>query len=71
MDDMLVWSQAKDENYSVKSFLQVHYKNKEHVEDANMYNFMGTLWKSLVPPLVELLMWFVILEKLNTRQKLM
>ncbi|MED6203678.1 hypothetical protein PIB30_001372 [Stylosanthes scabra] len=43
---------------------------REKDVDMNMYKFTKSLWRSLVPPRVELLTWFVILEKLNTRGKL-
>ncbi|KAL4286877.1 hypothetical protein AHAS_Ahas19G0130100 [Arachis hypogaea] len=68
--DTLKWKHDKQGNFSVKSFLDVVYKNKEIGVEPNMYNFTKQLWKSIVPPRVELLMWFVILERLNTRDRL-
>ncbi|MDV3200504.1 MAG: hypothetical protein Q8875_02595 [Pigeon pea little leaf phytoplasma] len=68
--DKLEWKHTNDKEFSIKSFLQVTYNLKEKQTDSNMYNFTKTLWKSLVPPKVELMTWFVILEKLNTREKL-
>ncbi|MED6182287.1 hypothetical protein PIB30_027257 [Stylosanthes scabra] len=70
VDSVVCKDEGKRGEYTVKSFVQVFYKNKEHGRGPNMYNFTKTLWKSLVPPRVELIMWFVILEKLNTRERL-
>ncbi|KAL4345266.1 hypothetical protein AHAS_Ahas11G0261200 [Arachis hypogaea] len=35
-----------------------------------MYNFAKKLWIGFVPPRVELLTWFIILGRLNTKDRL-
>ncbi|QHN83409.1 uncharacterized protein LOC107621492 isoform X1 [Arachis ipaensis] len=68
--DKLIWKHDKEGNFSVKSFLNVLYKNKNLGQEPNMFNFYNNLWRSLVPPRVEIFVWFVILERVNTKDKL-
>ncbi|KAL4394633.1 uncharacterized protein DS421_2g51590 [Arachis hypogaea] len=68
--DSLVWKHDKLNEYLVKSFLSVIYKDRCRNLEPNMYNFSSKLWIRLVPPRVELLTWFIILGRLNTMDRL-
>ncbi|XP_016206044.1 uncharacterized protein LOC107646370 [Arachis ipaensis] len=39
-------------------------------EDIASYSFTKTIWKGLVPPRVELLAWFVLIGRVNTKERL-
>ncbi|KAL4286007.1 hypothetical protein AHAS_Ahas19G0043100 [Arachis hypogaea] len=39
-------------------------------EDITSYNFTKTIWKGLVPPRVELFVWFVLTGRINTKERL-
>ncbi|MED6113242.1 hypothetical protein PIB30_118904 [Stylosanthes scabra] len=68
--DTLIWKHDNKCIFSVKSFVSVLYKNNNREVEPNMYAFAKNLWKGLVPPRVELLVWFVILGKMNTKDRL-
>ncbi|XP_072066904.1 uncharacterized protein [Arachis hypogaea] len=39
-------------------------------EDVARYSFRNTIWKGLAPPRVELFVWFVLVGKVNTKERL-
>ncbi|XP_029152456.1 uncharacterized protein [Arachis hypogaea] len=39
-------------------------------EDIASFSFTRTIWKSLVPPRVELFIWFVLTGRVNTKERL-
>ncbi|XP_072076260.1 uncharacterized protein [Arachis hypogaea] len=39
-------------------------------EDIASYSFTKTVWKGLVPPRVELFVWFVLIRRVNTKERL-
>ena len=68
IEDSIQWKFDSSGSFTVKSFvLQVH-----NLIDGNSH---GTLvaslaWKGLAPPRAEVLVWFVLQERLNTRERL-
>ncbi|MED6168651.1 hypothetical protein PIB30_013380, partial [Stylosanthes scabra] len=64
VEDSMRWTHSSNGEFTGKSFLEEYNKSKE--QDCT---FARLLWRSLVPPKVELLTWFVIHEKLNTRER--
>ncbi|MED6138434.1 hypothetical protein PIB30_074183 [Stylosanthes scabra] len=54
-------------------FLVVFYdkhNNDRSSESEDIRNCSRLIWQSIVPPKVELLLWMIMLEKLNMRDKL-
>ncbi|XP_029148758.1 uncharacterized protein [Arachis hypogaea] len=39
-------------------------------EDITNYSFTNSIWKGLVPPRVELFIWFVLIDRVNTKDRL-
>ncbi|KAL4300641.1 hypothetical protein AHAS_Ahas17G0221200 [Arachis hypogaea] len=39
-------------------------------EDVTSYSFTKTIWKGLVPPRMELFAWFVLVGRVNTKERL-
>ncbi|KAL4329156.1 hypothetical protein AHAS_Ahas13G0271900 [Arachis hypogaea] len=39
-------------------------------EDIASFSFIRTVWKGLVPPRVELFIWFALTERVNTKERL-
>ncbi|XP_015962159.1 uncharacterized protein LOC107486122 [Arachis duranensis] len=39
-------------------------------EEVTRYSFTRTIWKGLVPPRVELFVWFVLIGRVNTKDRL-
>ncbi|MED6197578.1 hypothetical protein PIB30_057802 [Stylosanthes scabra] len=62
----MVWAFSPNGEYSVKSFMQVA-SGTIHGE-SDLKHVFDDIWKGLVPPRIELLAWFAILEGLNTKQ---
>ncbi|QHO03522.1 uncharacterized protein DS421_13g432880 [Arachis hypogaea] len=55
--------------FSTNSFVQV--LEKEIIsEDIISYSFTSIIWRRLVPPRVELFAWFVLVGRVNTKERL-
>ncbi|XLU80407.1 hypothetical protein S245_003827, partial [Arachis hypogaea] len=39
-------------------------------EDITSYSFTSAIWRGLVPPRVELFAWFVLIGRINTKERL-
>ncbi|XP_057734667.1 uncharacterized protein LOC130950143 [Arachis stenosperma] len=68
-EDRVVWKFDKQGVFSTNSFLQV-LQEDIIPEDITSYNFTKTIWKGLVPPRVELFVWFVLTGRVNTKERL-
>lgn len=64
--DQTIWTPAKSGKFSVKSFtLELAKKDVPQNFDASK-----GFWKGLVPFRIEIFVWFVLLGRLNTKEKL-
>ncbi|KAI8524775.1 hypothetical protein RHMOL_Rhmol13G0175300 [Rhododendron molle] len=64
--DLLQWRWAADRNFPVKSAYE-QWEITSHSNNA----LLGSLWKSLSPPKVEIFVWMAIKEKVATRSLLL
>ncbi|RYR54064.1 hypothetical protein Ahy_A06g029317 [Arachis hypogaea] len=39
-------------------------------EDITSYSFISTIWRGYAPPRVELFVWFVLVGRVNTKERL-
>ncbi|XP_016178592.1 uncharacterized protein LOC107621062 [Arachis ipaensis] len=67
--DRLVWKYGKEEIFSTNSFVQV-VQSETIPEDITSFSFTRTIWKGLAPPQVELFIWFVLIGRVNTKERL-
>ena len=66
--DCISWKFDKNKDFSIKSFsLQV--QKLQHASNLEVTP-TRVIWRGLAPPRVELLLWFVMLRKLNTKERL-
>ncbi|KAL4322013.1 uncharacterized protein LOC107636929 [Arachis ipaensis] len=68
-EDRVVWKYDKLGIFSTNSFVQVLQEGMLS-EEATSYSFTKTIWKGLVPPRVELFAWFVLVGRVNTKERL-
>ena len=69
-EDRILWKFEKNGVFSVKSRVQV-IENEGAVNQAvSSYNFTSAVWKDLVPPRIELLTWFVLIGRVNTKDRM-
>ena len=66
-EDQVWWHFENSGTFSVKSFLDNVHDPHEHDAD---FRFANQVWHGLVPAKAELLLWFVILGRLNTKERL-
>ncbi|QHO18793.1 Putative ribonuclease H protein [Arachis hypogaea] len=68
-EDRVVWKHDKQGIFSTNSF--VHVLQVEMApEDISSYSFTRTIWKGLVPPRVELFVWFGLIGRVNSKERL-
>jgi len=65
----VVWKFDKKCVFSTKLFVQVLQKETIS-EDITSYSFTSSIWRGLVPPRVELFAWFVLVGRVNTKERL-
>nr|XP_025652765.1 uncharacterized protein LOC112748737 [Arachis hypogaea] len=68
-EDRVVWKYDKQGIFSTNSFVQL-LQVEMAPEDIQSYSFTRTIWKGLVPPRVELFVWFVLVGRVNTKERL-
>nr|XP_029148271.1 uncharacterized protein LOC112742312 [Arachis hypogaea] len=68
-EDKVVWKFDKHGVFSTNSFVQV-MQVETLSEDIASYSFTRTVWKGLVPPRVELFIWFALTGRINTKERL-
>lgn len=67
--DLQWWRHNLHGKYSVKSFTEAVFRLKH--TDTYIGNDLGKgFWRGIVPPNVELFVWFVVLGKVNTKERL-
>ena len=68
LDDQLLWKFDTSGNFLVKSFtLQVVWKAALLLD---VHSQARIVWKKVVPPWVKILVWFIMLEHLRTKDRL-
>ncbi|XP_072061984.1 uncharacterized protein [Arachis hypogaea] len=67
--DRVVWKFDKQGIFSTNSFVQV-MQSESLPEEITSYSFTRTIWKGLVPPRVELFIWFTLIRRVNTKERL-
>ncbi|XP_020967371.1 uncharacterized protein LOC110266736 [Arachis ipaensis] len=68
-EDGVVWKFDKTGVYSTASFGKV-LQAEVLPEEITSYSFTSAVWKGLVPPRVELFTWFVLVGRVNTKDRL-
>ncbi|XP_016172658.1 uncharacterized protein LOC107615054 [Arachis ipaensis] len=68
-EDTIVWKFDKNGVFSTSSFVQV-LQQETLSADIMSYNFKSSIWRGLVPPRVELFAWFVLVGRVNTKERL-
>ncbi|QHO01916.1 uncharacterized protein DS421_13g419310 [Arachis hypogaea] len=68
-EDIVIWKYDKQRIFSTNSFVQV-LQVETVQEDISSYSFTRTILKGLVPPRVELFVWFVLIGKFHTKERL-
>ncbi|QHN78151.1 Putative ribonuclease H protein [Arachis hypogaea] len=68
-EDRVVWKYDRFGIFSTNSFVEVLQEGMLS-EDVTSYSFTKTIWKGLVPPRVELFAWFVLVGRVNTKERL-
>ena len=69
-NDRLIWSFDKNGEFSVKSLSKQIMEKRVQPVGINAFSFTKSIWKGLVPPKVEILTWFVLLGRVNTKSRL-
>ncbi|KAL4305219.1 hypothetical protein AHAS_Ahas16G0056400 [Arachis hypogaea] len=69
-DDSVAWQFDSSGSFSMNSFLQAYLNHQGQGVGVVGSSSFSKLWKESTLPRVKLLCWFVMHEKLNTREKL-
>ncbi|KAL4274722.1 hypothetical protein AHAS_Ahas20G0035600 [Arachis hypogaea] len=69
VQDKVVWQFDKEDIYSTNSFVHV-LQEETLTDDVINYRFTNDIWKGLVPPRVELFTWFVLIGRMNSKDRL-
>ncbi|XP_057734391.1 uncharacterized protein LOC130949772 [Arachis stenosperma] len=68
-EDRVVWKFDKTGIFSINSFVQV-MQEAAPPREITSYNFTSAIWRGFVPPRIELFSWFVLIERVNTKERL-
>ncbi|KAL4274980.1 uncharacterized protein LOC110268326 [Arachis ipaensis] len=68
-EDSMIWKFDKYGSFSTNSFVQV-MQAEVLSEDITRYSFTSAIWRGFVPPKIELFSWFVLVERVNTNDRL-
>ena len=68
LDDEILWRFDAFGNFSVKSFSLYVFRSAAPL--LPIFDHAKVVWKGLAPLRVELFVWFIILERLNTKDHL-
>ena len=68
LDGIILWRYDVSGEYTIKSFsLQIF---RSIVSSLSIYSQAKIAWKGVAPPRVKILVWFILLERLNTKDRL-
>nr|XP_025628682.1 uncharacterized protein LOC112721872 [Arachis hypogaea] len=68
-EDTVIWKFDNTGVYSTNSFTQMMQAEALPAE-VTSYSFTRAIWKGFVPPRIELLSWFVLIGRVNTKDRL-
>ncbi|XP_016199059.1 uncharacterized protein LOC107640024 [Arachis ipaensis] len=68
-EDTLVWKFDSKGIFSTKSVLQV-LQSETLSDEITSYSFTSSVWRGMVPPRIELFGWFVLIGRVNTKERL-
>ena len=68
LDDEILWRFDASGSFSVKSFSLQVFRSAAPL--LPIFDHAKVVWRGLAPPRVELLVWFILLERLNTKDRL-
>ncbi|XP_052118703.1 uncharacterized protein LOC127748372 [Arachis duranensis] len=68
-EDSVVWKFDRTCVFSTKSCTQALHA-EVLPEEITSYSFTSAVWKDFVPPRIELLSWFMLIERVNTKDRL-
>ena len=69
-EDWILWKFEKTWVVSIKSWVQVIENEGRENQAVTSYNFTSAVWKGLTPPRIELLTWFVLVGRVNTKDRM-
>ena len=69
--DRLFWKFDKDGIFSIKSVSKAISMHKEQSAGVNSYSLTKAVWKGVGPPGLEILAWFVVIGRINTKNQIM
>ncbi|KAL4293400.1 hypothetical protein AHAS_Ahas18G0124300 [Arachis hypogaea] len=68
-EDTVTWKFDNTGVYSTNSFTQM-MQAKVLPAEVTSYSFTRAIWKGFVPPMIEVLSWFVLIRRVNTKDRL-
>ncbi|XP_016173366.1 uncharacterized protein LOC107615862 [Arachis ipaensis] len=68
-EDNIVWKFDNKGIFSTNSFMQV-LQSETLSAEITSYSFTQSIWGGLVPPRIELFGWFVLVGRVNTKERL-
>ncbi|XP_016200029.1 uncharacterized protein LOC107641035 [Arachis ipaensis] len=68
-EDNVIWKFDQKGIFSTNSFLQV-LQSETLSDEITSYNFTSSIWRGVVPPRIELFGWFVLVGRVNTKERL-
>ncbi|XP_016168345.1 uncharacterized protein LOC107610874 [Arachis ipaensis] len=68
-EDNLVWKFDGKWVFSTKSVVQV-LQSETLSEEITSYSFTSSVWRGVVPPRIKLFGWFVLIGRVNTKERL-
>ncbi|XP_016206693.1 uncharacterized protein LOC107647083 [Arachis ipaensis] len=68
-DDNMVWKFNSKGVFSTKSVVQV-LQSETLSDEITSYSFTSSVWRGVVPPRIELFGWFVLIGRVNTKERL-
>ena len=69
-NDRIIWKFDKKGIFSVGSVSKVWMAEQNRMSGVNSFHFTKSVWKGLVPPKVEIFAWFILIGRLNTKDRL-
>ena len=67
-EDSIIWKYDSSGSFPIKSFTLQVYRLMNG--DSQVISVANKLWLGIAPPRAEILAWFVLQERLNTKEKL-
>ncbi|XP_016173903.1 uncharacterized protein LOC107616461 [Arachis ipaensis] len=68
-EDIMVWKFDSKWVFSTKSVVQV-LQSETLSDEITSYSFTSSVWRGAIPPRIELFGWFVLIGRVNTKERL-